>query len=284
MILVHHADRLLLGFYISKHSPSDSWTIYLEDGGWCFDQEECLAKSQTDSGSSRDWPAARNNLGGVESLLLILSDSTSDNPDLSAWNKVVIPSCDGSSLSSTASQSIINSTASVWLEGLNIFEETISTLIASQNLAKAQQIILAGSGSGGLAVGLHLDRLESKEITKKIRNPLYVVQSGYDCEHLKLALGISRQMFNGTGRKNLTQVTIEVENATPSDAVRPNGKMSLMASEHGLQEYFKFASDGMCNFRGSWSKGFVRAGCQRITLKVVGDLSMINSGEKTCKA
>ena len=29
-----------------------------------------------------------------------------------------------------------------------------------------------------------------QEITKKIRNPLYVVQSGYDCEHLKVRLMI----------------------------------------------------------------------------------------------
>jgi len=188
-----------------------------------------------------------------------------------------------------------------------------------------------------------------QEITKKLQNPMYVVQSGYDCEHLKLALAASKQTLNMTSGNGFKQVTIGVENASPSQpAASPQHESRILndwaeallvgtrhvqqssaqgiyinrgpyhnqvisndrspttsTAEDDLEELIRSPQEGACDIRGGWSKGFVRVGCQRITLKesfgdwyfsyswagekaeyatVVEDLGKRETAEKTCKA
>jgi hypothetical protein len=43
------------GFYL-RNGTQTSWMIELEGGGWCVNEEDCLARSKTDIGSSKSWP------------------------------------------------------------------------------------------------------------------------------------------------------------------------------------------------------------------------------------
>ena len=49
------------GFYFAK-SPTNStkWTISLQGGGWCYDEDTCFARSKMSLGSSKNWEKATN--------------------------------------------------------------------------------------------------------------------------------------------------------------------------------------------------------------------------------
>ena len=45
------------GFYFAPSSKGSSkWTVSIEGGGWCYDENSCLARANTSLGSSRFWP------------------------------------------------------------------------------------------------------------------------------------------------------------------------------------------------------------------------------------
>ena len=54
----HAAARCLDGspgaFYLRRGNPR-KWLIYLEGGGWCYDEDDCFERSSTKLGSSKDW-------------------------------------------------------------------------------------------------------------------------------------------------------------------------------------------------------------------------------------
>ena len=60
----------------------------MEGGGYCGDERECLERSRTDLGSSKNWK---------ESITLegFLSDNCDENPHFCGWSMVFIPYCDG---------------------------------------------------------------------------------------------------------------------------------------------------------------------------------------------
>jgi len=44
------------GFYFQPSTTgSTKWTISIEGGGWCYDEQECLARSKMALGSSKGW-------------------------------------------------------------------------------------------------------------------------------------------------------------------------------------------------------------------------------------
>lgn len=52
------------GFYFFKGTQSNKWVIFFEGGGWCGLDDpnstlaDCYARSQTDLGSSKNYPAS----------------------------------------------------------------------------------------------------------------------------------------------------------------------------------------------------------------------------------
>ena len=39
-------------FYIQTNPASTKWIIFIQGGGWCYDERECLGRSKTNLGSS----------------------------------------------------------------------------------------------------------------------------------------------------------------------------------------------------------------------------------------
>lgn len=79
-----------------SHSPINAGTgsdaakiiIHLEGGGVCVDEEDCLGRSKTDLGSSRNWNQMAD-FGGF------LSDIELFNKKFYDWNIVYVKYCDG---------------------------------------------------------------------------------------------------------------------------------------------------------------------------------------------
>ena len=51
-------DGSAYGFYYkpSQSGKSTKWTISIEGGGWCYNENDCLARSKGALGSSKAWP------------------------------------------------------------------------------------------------------------------------------------------------------------------------------------------------------------------------------------
>jgi len=62
----------------------------MEGGGWCYDEDECVARSKTPLGSSKFWGPTAVGTG-------FLSDNQTENPDFYNWNVAYIKYCDGAS-------------------------------------------------------------------------------------------------------------------------------------------------------------------------------------------
>ena len=75
-----------MSFHLGK---INNWIIHLEGGGWCYDEDDCFQRSNSDLGSSNNWAKLFDYDHGV------LSDKKHINPDFFEWNSVFVPYCDG---------------------------------------------------------------------------------------------------------------------------------------------------------------------------------------------
>jgi len=175
------------------------WVVYLEDGGFCFSEAQCREQSHTAQGSSATWPPSREDPGGIMSKEAVedpgaapcsgppsyrarCSSMTFANlhlraarasprgkhffllwwdlhpvTDMAHWNKVLLPSCDGSAFTSNRTTPLEGAGGVVFLRGASIFQAFVSDLLSTFTIRG--RLLLAGSGSGGLGVMVHLDGL-----------------------------------------------------------------------------------------------------------------------------
>ena len=80
----------MLSACLGSGSGASSWILYLQGGGWCYDEAECAVRSTTNLGSSKDWKPNATFNG-------ILSEDATVNPDFYNWNIVYVNYCDGAS-------------------------------------------------------------------------------------------------------------------------------------------------------------------------------------------
>ena len=164
---VHSAAKCLdgstAGYYHRPGKPESAggWVVYLEEGGWCFTLEECRGLQHGQQGSSVWWPDIRHDSGGL------LSASGIDDPDMSTWHKVLVPSCDATSFASNRSSPVPIPPPSgqgkggqIWLRGAEIIMAIVVDI--QERYGFSGRVLFAGSGSGGLAVLLHLDAIATK--------------------------------------------------------------------------------------------------------------------------
>ena len=69
-------------------SEPSKWIIHMEGGGYCANELDCVNRSHTDLGSSKNWRKTSFQEG-------FLSDNCLVNPHFCGWTKVFIPYCDG---------------------------------------------------------------------------------------------------------------------------------------------------------------------------------------------
>jgi hypothetical protein len=152
-------DGTVPAFYIWD-APSDSintdknkFVLFLEGGGWCFSEDECLRRSKGHLGSSKGNKPTMKDVGGIMSML------PEQNPGFSSWTKVFVRYCDGSSFSGNAAEA--SSANKLWYRGRSNLNAVIEALTTSHGLGSATEVILSGGSAGGLAVYLQLDHVAS---------------------------------------------------------------------------------------------------------------------------
>ncbi|XP_021844294.1 pectin acetylesterase 9-like [Spinacia oleracea] len=142
-------DGSLPGYHFSKGfgSGARNWLLQFEGGGWCNDVESCLARANTQRGST-------NLMTKVETFNGILSNNESFNPDFYNWNRVMLRYCDGASFAGDST--FDNGTSFMYFRGQKIWQAMLLDLLP-KGLARAEKAFLSGCSAGGLAVFLHCD-------------------------------------------------------------------------------------------------------------------------------
>ncbi|KAK1372437.1 Pectin acetylesterase [Heracleum sosnowskyi] len=137
-----------------KGDAANNWVIYLEGGGWCATEAECLFRTTKDAGSSKRWQKERS------SLIAMLSDNQKENPYFYNWTRVYVRYCDGSSYVGDREKPFVGNNTSVYFRGARVFNAIMEDLL-EQGMKSASKALLTGCSAGGLGALLQCDNFRS---------------------------------------------------------------------------------------------------------------------------
>lgn len=160
------------GYFIKRGYGSgvNSWIIHFSGGAWCYDEQACYQRSQTEYGSTR----YVNNINLPHQGMY--SDDRSSNPDFYNWNMVFVLYCDGSSFTGSRLNPVYVNDKAIYFRGKIILESIIDDLLR-RGVRKSKEVLLTGSSAGSLAVLIHADYITSRlPRTAKVRA---VADSGF---------------------------------------------------------------------------------------------------------
>ena len=146
-------------FYLWPGAETTKFVLFLEGGGWCFTEADCLKRSKGGLGSSAGYRLTMADAGGI------MSANATQNPHFSNWTKAFLKYCDGSSMSGARVGASHASGAPLHYRGRANLDAVLDTL-AQQGSggmgAATEEVILSGGSAGGLAAILHLDHVASR--------------------------------------------------------------------------------------------------------------------------
>eukprot|EP00040_Diaphanoeca_grandis_P002454 m.21715 g.21715 ORF g.21715 m.21715 type:complete len:432 (-) comp13512_c0_seq1:1662-2957(-) len=172
-------DGSQYGFYFNPSASGNStkWTISIEGGGWCYDEDECYSRSLMSLGSSKGWSktagcGCMNTVGdGLDADCNCIYMPYGDGASFSGFRKGVWPvqNMPGKNLT---------------FRGIKNFDATLKWAF-EHGMDKATEFVITGGSAGGLSTFLHADRAaaaieENAPDCKKVRAAPVV---GYFLDH-----------------------------------------------------------------------------------------------------
>ena len=141
-----------------KHE--NDWILSFKGDGWCYDAQDCLGRSKNGFGGSDFLSNVTTGWNGG-----ILSGN---DKDFGGFNKVILENCDGASLTGDMTEPLMVSNHAqpeepavpIFFRGRRIRDAIFATLLDPQGpygMHKAENVLLTGCSSGGLAAYLHSD-------------------------------------------------------------------------------------------------------------------------------
>ncbi|WZN61152.1 pectin acetylesterase [Chloropicon roscoffensis] len=151
------------GYWFRKGNQENKWLIFIEGGGWCYDERECLSRSRTFLGSSDAWPRDRP----VDRPLF--SADPKVNPTFYDWNIVNVGYCDGASFSGNVTDPVVVDGKKIYFRGARILDQVMRHVKEKQGLSG--DVILSGCSAGGLTTILHADKVAAQlsDVTTSFR-------------------------------------------------------------------------------------------------------------------
>jgi hypothetical protein len=141
---------------------SSEWSVFINGGGWCLNEEECEGRTKNAYGSSRGYnitgPFAP--AGGSGDYPVAYTCQGLD-PNCT---RVYLPYCDGSCFTSMRNSPwpVPGTNSTLHFKGLGNMERTLDVLAERFGLAQARRLVLSGGSAGGLSTYLHLDRVSDR--------------------------------------------------------------------------------------------------------------------------
>lgn len=131
---------------------ANKWFLHQEGGGWCYDLNGCLSRSQGKLGSTKSDPPTSSLDGGYFSM------DSKQNPLMHDWNAVELRYCDGASLSGDKDTPTVVGGTPLHFRGRAILDAEIRSLLEDRGMKHATDVVVSGCSAGGLATFLHCDR------------------------------------------------------------------------------------------------------------------------------
>nr|XP_033510002.1 pectin acetylesterase 8-like [Nicotiana tomentosiformis] len=128
-----------------------SWIIVMDGGAWCQSIPDCLSRSTTNLGSSKQ-------MKNVSWFAGVLDHHPQNNPEFYNWNRVRVKYCDGSSFTGDVEQVDLDN--KLFFRGARIFNAIMEDL-GSKGMQYAENAILSGVSAGGLSTILNCDKFKS---------------------------------------------------------------------------------------------------------------------------
>eukprot|EP01041_Mallomonas_annulata_P003809 gene3809-7579_t len=129
----------------------NKWFISFEGGGWCYSNEDCFKRSQTNLGSSKAYVPEP-----VEENLNYFSRNSSNN-FMFNWNMIFIKYCDGASF--TGDTQVKYKDTILHYRGNRILSAFITEL-RDLGAYNATDMVISGLSAGGLAAVIHIDKFK----------------------------------------------------------------------------------------------------------------------------
>ena len=157
-------DGTPYGFYFRPaKSGSTRWSIFMQGGGWCYDEAGCASRAGTTLGSSTGWS---RHAGGC-------SCYNADEQGLAPTdecNCLYLPYCDGASFSGhrddpwpvPSASAEDGDVTQLMFRGLRNLDATLEVALAAYGLGEATELVVSGSSAGGLSTFVHADHVVDK--------------------------------------------------------------------------------------------------------------------------
>jgi hypothetical protein len=148
------------GVYFRPNASSTKWTVFLEGGGWCYDEKDCLERSKVSSatadagqGSSKKW-GPTSGCGCMN----VRDDGTIDDTCNCLW----LPYGDGASFSGYRREPWpVPGGGELTFRGIKNLYAGLDFAIA-HGLSEASDFVLTGGSAGGLSTFIHADRVAAR--------------------------------------------------------------------------------------------------------------------------
>ena len=229
-----------------RPSPTNStkFTMFLQGGGWCYNERDCLERSKTDLGSSTNWPS----VSGCGCMNLRTDGSIDDT-----CNCIWLEYCDGASFSGFREQlwPVAGTNSSLTFRGLQNVDAALDWAIENAGLTGATDFVLTGGSAGGLATFLHADRVAARVRSVApgarlgARSIHAVPFTGFFLDHANLkndsATSYPAKMKYVYRMQNLTF-------STPNANSRGGGLSAACEAHHPQQPWLCFMSPHMAGF------------------------------------
>lgn len=179
-------------FHSGSGSGLSNYIVYLQGGGWCTTENECLGRSldkgfdslgssnawrNADCNNLQDWSQPCNSIGYQG----LSSSDPAINPVSHNWNKIFVGYCDGGSYTGNVKNPLTITNQKdkkryeVFLRGKHIIDGVVETLLHDYGMSTSRRVVIAGSSAGGLAVYLQVDRLAEKIRKFCLKNNLHTI-------------------------------------------------------------------------------------------------------------
>ena len=152
------------GFYFRPaKSGSTRWSIFMQGGGWCYDEAGCAERAGTALGSSTGW----SRHGGGCNCYNADEQGLAPTDDC---NCLYLPYCDGASFSGhrddpwpvPSASAEEGAVTQLLFRGLRNLDATLEVALAAYGLGEATELVVTGSSAGGLATFVHADHVVEK--------------------------------------------------------------------------------------------------------------------------
>ena len=178
-----------------SNSTTTKFVLYPEGGGWCFSPVDCVARTQTDVGTSSNYPSTSRAPGGGAGYFYDPAGNPSTGTEFMDGAVVHLKYCDGASFAGSSRIKVLadyeqlqmgkrelpeGSRATVTFGGRAILEAALTVLMSPERpfgMRHATHVLLSGCSAGGLAA------LLSAEVVRQ-----RVVQHGAPLRHFKVAV------------------------------------------------------------------------------------------------